>query len=969
MNRIGIAFIMFFAVLLLCPAGLLARPTTGNEAETVVKGWLIVNPKPLGADLGRQVASVEPFDDDYGHPLYYIIYLEPSGFVIVSGDDLVEPIIGFADGGVYDPSSGNPLGALVSRDLAGRVESARHGSQLRAARSGERSTATQRKWQNLISLSWNHSGGLSAMGLSESYINDLRVAPLVKSEWNQETSCYGSGLACYNYYTPRISGGQVRWYSGNEENYPCGCVATAMAQLMRYHKHPTQGIGRIECTVDVNDGAIGVRQDVYTRGGDGNGGPYDWGQMPLIPCGNAFLSQRRAVGALCFDVGLSMNMTYTPSGSYPQDGFKLKEALMSTFQYANVITGSNGGSNIGPGIIGMINPNLDAACPVVVYVGGEDTHAVVCDGYGYNSSTLYHHLNLGWYGIDDAYYNLPDARCSMEFNSVVTCFYNIFIYDSNEIISGRVTNNAGSPLKDAVVTAQTIAGQTYTDTTDANGIYALVGVPSESTFTLNVTKPGYYFNSRQVTTSRSVDMSAFSGNRWAIDFPYSPQQAVVYVDCEASSGANDGSSWADAFTDLQDALEAAAIRPDDVNEIWVANGNYTPDKGLGFRSLSFKLIDGVGVYGGFAGIDSTLHPGGETQCQQRGPETNITILSGDLAGDDANDPNNDKENSYHVINGSSTGPSAVLDGFTITGGNANGSDPNNVDIDEYGAGMYICSGRPIISNCEFVSNRAVCGGGGMYSTNEGGPTLNDCEFNYNSADYGGGLLNDVNSCPTLTGCVFFDNHANIQGGAIYNSGMCATVTRCDFKDNDANWWGGGIYNCGSSPTLNNCLFASNAADFGGAMFNDSNSFPTLTNCNLISNRATSWGGGIYDWSNSASTLTSCILWGNILGDVTAGAVVTYSDIQGGWLAGNNISADPLFADRANGDFHLNSEAGRWDPNGRTWVRDNVTSPCIDAGDPSSDWTAEPSPNGGRVNIGMYGGTSEASMSLSTGVSQ
>jgi hypothetical protein len=103
--------------LLLLSGRLWARPTTADEAQKVVTGWLQVGFRPLGMTLGRSVSDVESFVDDEGRPVYYIIHLQPSGFVIVPAEDAVEPIIGFADVGIYDPSFENPLGALVSTDL------------------------------------------------------------------------------------------------------------------------------------------------------------------------------------------------------------------------------------------------------------------------------------------------------------------------------------------------------------------------------------------------------------------------------------------------------------------------------------------------------------------------------------------------------------------------------------------------------------------------------------------------------------------------------------------------------------------------------------------------------------------------------------------------------------------------------------------------------------------------------------
>ncbi|MHC4568751.1 MAG: hypothetical protein ACYTE3_23695, partial [Planctomycetota bacterium] len=93
---------------------------------------------------------------------------------------------------------------------------------------------------------------------------------------------------------------------------------------------------------------------------------------------------------------------------------------------------------------------------------------------------------------------------------------------------------------------------------------------------------------------------------------------------------------------------------------------------------------------------------------------------------------------------------------------------------------------------------------------------------------------------------------------------------------------------------------------------------------------------------------------------------TYSNVQGGWSDEGNIDVDALFADPANGDYHLKSQAGRWCPQTQEWIADDETSPCIDAGDPDSDLHAESSPNGGRINMGAYGGTSQASKSFING---
>ena len=785
----------------------------------------------------------------------------------------------------------------------------------------------------------------------------------------------------------------------------------------------------------------------------------------------------------------------------------------------------------------MMNANLDARNPVILGIPG---HAVLVDGYGYgygnDDSTAYHHINMGWYGLDDCWYNLPDIAATdigYTYTLVDVCIYNIFTSGGGEIISGRVLNPDDEPADANVVCLEYEGRIIKTVETDANGIFAFIDVNSNTSYSVWV--EGRDFPKRQVRTGFSMDYQPVSGNRWGIDFPGSPEQGILYVDCDMAAGANDGSDWNNAFVDLQDAIEIAANAGGEVTEIWVADGTYKPDRGTGLRTLSFQLLDGVGIYGGFAG--------GETERTQRNPEINMTVLSGDLNGDDGEAFANNDENSYHVVNGSGTEGAAVIDGFTVASGNADGSNS-----ERFGGGIYIYNGTPTISNCTFGNNLATVAGGGM-NNEKSSPTVTNCTFSGNSAEQGGGMRN-LYSSPTLTGsvfsrnsatargggmsnyasrpnlssnCVFSGNSANI-GGGIYNSNNSnITVSNCTFIGNSAqrgggmrnlqsdpalnnctfsyNWaqsGGGGMYNYDSSPTLTACTFTSNLADFGAGISNDHSS-PTLIDCGLSENSATGNGGAIYNfasnpsvancvfsgnlaewgggWFNDRSSprmsgceiannsaieggggienendsrpaiitcrftdnsaewgggvrsygsspemtncmfiansavssgggvqsqksdvtitnctfsansaflgggiynnptdsitaLTNCILWGNTASQIyssgagDADAVVAYSDVQYGWEGDTNIKVDPLFGDADNGDYHLKSHAGRWDPATQSWVQDEVTSPCIDAGDPKSPVGDEPAPNGGRINMGAYGATTEASKSYS-----
>lgn len=306
------------------------------------------------------------------------------------------------------------------------------------------------------------------------------------------------------------------------------------------------------------------------------------------------------------------------------------------------------------------------------------------------------------------------------------------------------------------------------------------------------------------------------------------ESKVIHVKWDAG-GSNNGTSWTNAYTDLQLALSAAV----DGDEIWVAAGTYKPTTGTD-RTVSFALKDGVAIYGGFAGTESLR--------SQRDFEANITILSGDLNGDDIGFTNND-ENSHHVTTGSSTNDTAVLDGFTITGGNA------NVYPNQWGGGMYNNNGSPSLGNIIFAANSAESLGGGLYNLNSS-PQLTNITFTNNTAYDGGGMYN-YESSPQLLNAAFDDNIATNSGGAIYNDRYSdAEITDAVFNNNAAGNSGGAILNVESSPILANVLFYENTASHGGGIHNRYESNPTLTNVVFSANTATNKGGGIYNFQSN-----------------------------------------------------------------------------------------------------------------------
>lgn len=519
-TKMRLVLVGIFICSLFAPPSLWARPTTVQEVKDLVVGWLKADPKPLGTSLGQQVKQIETFTNQSDEPIYHIVYLEPVGLVIVSADDRVEPIIGFVQGNSFDPSPENPLGALVTEDLNRRIASVRNAFNLQNVDNLSSVPENQHKWRYFIKLANTprDKGAIALMDASVTSVSEIRVAPLVKSKWGQLTVgdkidghvlVENCPLPCYNYYIPN--------------NYPCGCPATALAQLIRWYEYPTNGIGINEFTITIG-WPTGPAQQASTRGGDGLGGPYKWDLMPCLPDCNTPEVQRQAIGALCYDAGISMNQTYSKNASGWRGGSneRIINALKTTFIYANAVHGYNGESPIGAGLNGMVNPNLDAKKPVIL---GTVEHAFICDGYGYDNSTLYHHLNMGWLGLDNFWYDLTTSyRSPIDgyepgWSLVCSCVYNVQTLPAGdgEIISGRVLDHNTEPIANVVLYATSDSETIAATETDNKGIYAFDSLESNTTYTINAMLNGYGFSSQEVTTGVSLDDSVVSGNLWGVD--------------------------------------------------------------------------------------------------------------------------------------------------------------------------------------------------------------------------------------------------------------------------------------------------------------------------------------------------------------------------------------------------------------------------------------------------------------------
>ncbi|MBD2757394.1 beta strand repeat-containing protein [Spirosoma validum] len=455
-----------------------------------------------------------------------------------------------------------------------------------------------------------------------------------------------------------------------------------------------------------------------------------------------------------------------------------------------------------------------------------------------------------------------------------------------------------------------------------------------------------------------------------------------------AGGTGNGSAWANASGDLQAMINASAAG----DQVWVAAGIYKPTSTTS-RTASFAMRPDLAIYGGFVGNETSLGARPTINPITGNPgsgQPSSTTLSGDIGtvGDNS-------DNSYHVIaNFNFLTTTAILDGFVITGGNANLSSSDNST--NSGGGMRNFTSfqgehtNPLIRNCSFVANSALSSGGAVYNgavgcASDGSPTLINCFFQGNSAKQGGAMANSGSanadcggrSNPTLINCFFQGNSARF-GGAMFNSGFGGnfnaglgqsnpTLTNCSFVANSAiddYGIGGAMYNVGTSKgrtkaTLTNCSFLNNTATYqGGAIANDGSDgvcSPTLTNCSFQGNTASYQGWAMFNTSNTTTgecipSMFNCVVFGNG-GPKTFYNIEVYPQVYSslveasvtGWLGMNYRN-------------NLTTTVSPFAGTNTTQLRAN--SPAINAGDGSvdagaTDLAGNPRIVGCKIDMGAF----------------
>ena len=541
---------VLLAALFACGAAI-AAAVSPDGAFRAARAWHGGAARHMGRSVGAPTGRTRTFSEG-GTNLFHLVELSGGGFVAVAAADSRPPVMAFSPSGdLPEADDGGPLWTMLAAD--GAAASGLHPRRRRRRR------LSMRESRSSPVARLSASPLLSAAPSSLASVSDVRVAPLVGSKWDQKRA---GGKNTYNYYTTN------HWY--------CGCVATAMAQLMRYHRYPVREVAAKTFTCYCFVGESYVPVDLTMKGG-----LYNWDLMPLVPGASTSDEEREMIGRLCYDAGVSVRMRYASGGSGALGDFA-HDPLKNVFGYANAESYLSNETLSAEVIEDAILANLDAGCPVMLGIfapnsSGQDAgHAILADGYGYEDDTLWCHLNLGWSGSYDLWYALPNIPAGgYAFSVVDSVVYNVFPAGTGQLVTGRVTDDMENPLEGAVVTASYTSGFytiTTNVTTSSSGIYAF-RLPPSSRKSRSITLRATY--GAAVSGSSTTSIKASSS-------PYNLNWETGGCDC-ALSGLVVGNSWGNDLS----VTPAAGAEPS------VSSFSNASESGLDGFSISFAGTGGA----------------------------------------------------------------------------------------------------------------------------------------------------------------------------------------------------------------------------------------------------------------------------------------------------------------------------------------------------------------------------------------
>jgi len=432
---------------------------------------------------------------------------------------------------------------------------------------------------------------------------------------------------------------------------------------------------------------------------------------------------------------------------------------------------------------------------------------------------------------------------------------------------------------------------------------------------------------------------------------------------------------------------------------------YVPEQFATIQAAIDAAVDGQiievgpGVYSGPGNRDIELRGKRITVRSAAGADQTIIDCGGVVAMEQPVGPSH---RGFYIHDGETS--ETVIQGFSIQGGRISGSEVPADGLQwgagagqPVGGGVYCEVSSPSIIDCVIINCAAEIGGG--IGCVGGSPTISGCTImncrsgGLGSGRSGGGGIGLIRRCDArIINCEVRENsgYYNSHGGGLYCRNSSARVIGCNISDNRAegNIDGGGVYCSGRllDVRLENCVVSNNVGHNGAGIFVDAEHGVETAGCpgsdcpgcsvlvrnctiahNRLSNSADSAAGGIHSNCDNI-TIKNSILWYNEgveleLLHANGQSPVSFSNVEGGYPGRENIDETPLFAPTGVPDYHLQSRSGRFIRQSGQWISDQDHSPCIDGGDPDDGVGQEPAPNGGRINMGAYGGSGEASKSL------